>query len=56
MKVGDLIEWAGFKGIVTEIVRDTKLSDLPRLRILWFDGGESLMFQDELTRCEDDTD
>ena len=52
MKVGDLIEWAGFKGIITEHIRD-KSTPLPRLRILWFDGGSSVMFEDELTRFKE---
>ena len=51
MKVGDLIEWAGYKGIITEIVRDTNTSLM--MRILWFDGGSSTMFEDELTRFKE---
>ncbi len=52
MKVGDLIEWAGYKGIITELSR-TKLSHLPLVHILWFDGGTSVMFEDELTRFKE---
>ena len=52
MKIGDLVEWAGFYGVVTRFIDDTTLGQV--LEVHWIDGGVSVMYEDELTRCEHD--
>jgi len=47
MKVGDLIKWAGFIGIITEHVEHQSGHGW-LMRVHWADGGLSLMYENEL--------
>ena len=51
MKVGDLIEWAGFMGVVTEFVEHQEGYGW-LMRVHWVDDGESLMYENEIKRVE----
>jgi hypothetical protein len=47
MKVGDLVKWTGFIGIVTELV-DLDAAGGWLMRVHWTDGKYSSMYEDEL--------
>ena len=49
MKVGDLVKWADFVGIITELV-DHRVAGGWLMRVHWTDGKTSTMYEDELTR------
>ena len=51
--IGEFIEWAGFYGIVTEVVETNHHTGSVILRVHWTDGGTSTMYSDELTRFKE---
>ena len=50
MKVGDLIKWADFIGIITKLDDGTGIR---LMRVHWADGGLSLMYESELKRFKE---
>jgi hypothetical protein len=44
-KVGDLVKWADFIGI---IIAEEFVPPQVMWRVFWTDGGESLMYEDEI--------
>ena len=45
MKVGDLVRWGDFIGI---IIAEELVPPQVMWRVFWTDGGESLMYADEI--------
>ena len=51
MKVGDLVKWADFIGVITKI--DGGSCGRRFYRVHWADGGASNMLEDELKRFKE---
>lgn len=51
MKIGDLIDWHGFLGIIIDPrVEHKKFGWV--MRVAWADGGSSIMYEDEVKLYE----
>jgi len=51
MKIGDLIEWAGFMGVITEFIEYQEGYGW-LVRVHWMDDGCSLLYENEVERIE----
>ena len=53
MKIGDLINWHGFLGVVVDPQVEHKKCGWI-IRVIWADGGTSTMYEDEVEVLNED--
>ena len=48
MKIGDLIDWHGFLGVVIDPHVEHQCGNGWVIRVAWADGGSSIMYENEV--------